>query len=188
MRETDDRPLPPAPRSRDTRLSMHGRVHPHATRATLPHPPRSHHRRRDQPTAARYRHPARARRSRSPSKPNSRPRAQRGRPSSPPAHTSNVPATTPTSPAAATSQSILTTDSSPTRSRPTGTMRWRALQAAQDDYERADRRRPRRARPRSTRPGSAELAADFPKLWSDPATPARERKRIARLLIEDVTP
>ncbi|GAC1376115.1 MAG: recombinase family protein [Acidimicrobiales bacterium] len=31
------------------------------------------------------------------------------------------------------------------------------------------------------------LAADFPRLWSDPATPARERKRVARLLIEDVT-
>src|SRR6185312_15471896 len=32
-----------------------------------------------------------------------------------------------------------------------------------------------------------ELATDFPRLWSDPATPVRERKRIARLLIEDVT-
>jgi DNA invertase Pin-like site-specific DNA recombinase/DNA-binding transcriptional regulator YiaG len=31
------------------------------------------------------------------------------------------------------------------------------------------------------------LATDFPRLWSDPATPVRERKRIARLLIEDVT-
>jgi len=31
------------------------------------------------------------------------------------------------------------------------------------------------------------LATDFPRLWSDPATPIRERKRIARLLIEDVT-
>jgi DNA invertase Pin-like site-specific DNA recombinase/DNA-binding transcriptional regulator YiaG len=31
------------------------------------------------------------------------------------------------------------------------------------------------------------LATDFPRLWSDPATPMRERKRIARLLIEDVT-
>ena len=31
------------------------------------------------------------------------------------------------------------------------------------------------------------LAADFPRLWNDPATPHRERKRIARLLIEDVT-
>jgi DNA invertase Pin-like site-specific DNA recombinase/DNA-binding transcriptional regulator YiaG len=31
------------------------------------------------------------------------------------------------------------------------------------------------------------LASDFPRLWSDPNTPARERKRVARLLIEDVT-
>jgi DNA invertase Pin-like site-specific DNA recombinase/DNA-binding transcriptional regulator YiaG len=31
------------------------------------------------------------------------------------------------------------------------------------------------------------LAADFPRLWTDPATPARERKRVARLLLEDVT-
>ena len=31
------------------------------------------------------------------------------------------------------------------------------------------------------------LSTDFPRLWNDPATPARERKRMARLLIEDVT-
>jgi DNA-binding transcriptional regulator YiaG len=31
------------------------------------------------------------------------------------------------------------------------------------------------------------LASDFPRLWSDPNIPARERKRVARLLIEDVT-
>jgi DNA invertase Pin-like site-specific DNA recombinase len=31
------------------------------------------------------------------------------------------------------------------------------------------------------------LATDFPKLWRDPKTPQRERKRMARLLIEDVT-
>ena len=31
------------------------------------------------------------------------------------------------------------------------------------------------------------LAQDFPRLWSDPATPQRERKRIIRLLIDDVT-
>lgn len=31
------------------------------------------------------------------------------------------------------------------------------------------------------------LATDFPKLWRDPNTPQRERKRMARLLIEDVT-
>ena len=31
------------------------------------------------------------------------------------------------------------------------------------------------------------LAADFPKLWQDPKTPDRDRKRMARLLLEDVT-
>ncbi len=31
------------------------------------------------------------------------------------------------------------------------------------------------------------LARDFPRLWENPNTPDRERKRIARLLLEDVT-
>ena len=31
------------------------------------------------------------------------------------------------------------------------------------------------------------LAADFPALWRDPSTPQRERKRMIRLLVEDVT-
>ncbi len=31
------------------------------------------------------------------------------------------------------------------------------------------------------------LATDFPALWSDPRTPQRERKRMVRLLIDDVT-
>jgi DNA invertase Pin-like site-specific DNA recombinase len=31
------------------------------------------------------------------------------------------------------------------------------------------------------------LAQDVPRLWRDPATPARERKRMLRLIIEDVT-
>ena len=31
------------------------------------------------------------------------------------------------------------------------------------------------------------LAADFPRLWRDPLTPQRERKRMVRLLLEDVT-
>jgi DNA invertase Pin-like site-specific DNA recombinase len=31
------------------------------------------------------------------------------------------------------------------------------------------------------------LATDFPRLWRDPRTPDRERKRMVRLLIEDVT-
>jgi DNA invertase Pin-like site-specific DNA recombinase len=32
-----------------------------------------------------------------------------------------------------------------------------------------------------------QLATDLPGIWNDPATPARERKRIARLLLTDVT-
>jgi len=31
------------------------------------------------------------------------------------------------------------------------------------------------------------LAGDFPRVWQDPNTPDRERKRMARLLLEDVT-
>ena len=31
------------------------------------------------------------------------------------------------------------------------------------------------------------LASDFPRLWKDPKTPLREKKRIIRLLVEDVT-
>jgi len=31
------------------------------------------------------------------------------------------------------------------------------------------------------------LATDFPRLWNDPRTPPRERKRMVRLLLEDVT-
>ena len=33
----------------------------------------------------------------------------------------------------------------------------------------------------------AQLVTDLPGIWNDPATPARERKRIARLLVVDVT-
>ncbi len=33
----------------------------------------------------------------------------------------------------------------------------------------------------------AAVATDFPALWRDPTTPHRERKRIVRLLVEDVT-
>jgi DNA invertase Pin-like site-specific DNA recombinase len=33
----------------------------------------------------------------------------------------------------------------------------------------------------------AQLATDLPGIWNDPATPARERKRIARLLLTDIT-
>jgi DNA invertase Pin-like site-specific DNA recombinase len=62
----------------------------------------------------------------------------------------------------------------------------RALAAAQEDFERqcpgpddtldSDQRRQVMA-----------LVADFPRLWHDPATPQRERKRMVRLILEDVT-
>src|SRR6478735_7431365 len=62
----------------------------------------------------------------------------------------------------------------------------RALQAAQDDYDKhaasaaaqLDEQHKDRIR---------ALAADFPTLWTNPATDQRERKRMVRLLIEDVT-
>ncbi len=62
----------------------------------------------------------------------------------------------------------------------------RQLQAAQDDYQRAAHA----AQAALTDEHQArirQLATDFPALWSDPATPQRERKRMVRLLIEDVT-
>ena len=62
----------------------------------------------------------------------------------------------------------------------------RAVRAAQDDYEKttaaaaAELTDEHQARIRA-------LATDFPALWTNPATPQRERKRMIRLLIEDVT-
>jgi DNA invertase Pin-like site-specific DNA recombinase len=32
-----------------------------------------------------------------------------------------------------------------------------------------------------------QLVSDFPKIWNDPNTPSKEKKRIARLILEDVT-
>jgi DNA invertase Pin-like site-specific DNA recombinase len=62
----------------------------------------------------------------------------------------------------------------------------RALQVAQDEYERASAAA-HAALTDEHKTRIRALAADFPVLWADPATPPRERKRIARLLIEDVT-
>jgi hypothetical protein len=62
----------------------------------------------------------------------------------------------------------------------------RELVAAQDGYDRAHQAGAapltddQQARIRA-------LAADLPALWRDPATPMRERKRLIRLLITDVT-
>jgi DNA invertase Pin-like site-specific DNA recombinase len=61
----------------------------------------------------------------------------------------------------------------------------RALQAAQDDYDNTTASAAELTEQDKARIGA--LAADFPALWSDPATPQRERKRMARLLIDDVT-
>ncbi len=65
-------------------------------------------------------------------------------------------------------------------------LKLRALAAAQEEYDRQctgdgvlldDRQRA----------AVLALATDFPRLWRDPQTPNRERKRMVRLLIEDVT-
>ena len=61
----------------------------------------------------------------------------------------------------------------------------RALDAAQDDYER--QRAADMLLDEEKRQRILALATDFPRLWRDPDTPARERKRMARLLIDDVT-
>ena len=62
----------------------------------------------------------------------------------------------------------------------------RALHDAQEELER------RRAEDHQRIDGERRkkilaLASDFPRLWNDPRTPQRERKRMVRLLIEDVT-
>jgi hypothetical protein len=62
----------------------------------------------------------------------------------------------------------------------------RALAEAQDELERAQAAT-RRGLSEGERAAVRALAADFPRLWRDPRTPDRERKRMARLLIEDVT-
>ncbi|MBV9536952.1 MAG: recombinase family protein [Solirubrobacterales bacterium] len=62
----------------------------------------------------------------------------------------------------------------------------RALQAAQDEYERQSAAA-NAALTEQHKQRIRRLASDFPKLWNDPATPARERKRITRLILEDVT-
>jgi len=61
----------------------------------------------------------------------------------------------------------------------------RALQAAQDDYDHATAATA--ALTETDKARIRALAADFPALWTNPATPQRERKRMARLLIDDVT-
>lgn len=62
----------------------------------------------------------------------------------------------------------------------------RALTTAQEEYER-QRQASHPLLDDEQRTAILALATDFPRLWQDPGTPDRERKRMVRLLIEDVT-
>jgi DNA invertase Pin-like site-specific DNA recombinase len=62
----------------------------------------------------------------------------------------------------------------------------RALANAQEAYERA-RQTDRSLVDPAERARIIALATDFGRLWADPATPQRERKRMVRLLLDDVT-
>jgi len=61
----------------------------------------------------------------------------------------------------------------------------RSLADAQDRCE--QQRKIERGLDEEQRTQILALASDFPRLWNDPRTPDRERKRMARLLIEDIT-
>jgi hypothetical protein len=62
----------------------------------------------------------------------------------------------------------------------------RALTETQEQYEQ-QRRQDRAAVNEQQRARIAALSSDFPRLWKDPKTPDRERKRMVRLLLADVT-
>ena len=62
----------------------------------------------------------------------------------------------------------------------------RALNAAQQQYE-EQHKKDQVAISEQQRASIAALAHDFPRLWQNPQTPHRERKRLVRLLLDDVT-
>ena len=62
----------------------------------------------------------------------------------------------------------------------------RALQSAQEDYDRASAAA-QAALTDELKDRIRSLATDFPALWSNPDTPQRDRKRMVRLLVDDVT-
>jgi len=62
----------------------------------------------------------------------------------------------------------------------------RALTEAEQEYARR-REQDRQVVNDEQRRAILSLASDFPRLWRDPNTPDRERKRMVRLLLEDVT-
>ena len=60
------------------------------------------------------------------------------------------------------------------------------LAAAEEAYAGADKTRTPPVTP-EMKERVAALVADLPRVWNDPRTPARDRKRMLRLLLEDVT-
>jgi DNA invertase Pin-like site-specific DNA recombinase len=62
----------------------------------------------------------------------------------------------------------------------------RGLNTAQEQYE-EQRKNDRTTISQQQRDSITALAKDFPRLWQNPNTPDRERKRLVRLLLEDVT-
>src|SRR5262249_24203891 len=62
----------------------------------------------------------------------------------------------------------------------------RAYQAAQEEYEQ-QHQEDQTLTNQETREKIFALVKDFPRIWDDPNLDARERKRMLRLLIEDVT-
>jgi len=62
----------------------------------------------------------------------------------------------------------------------------RALSKAQEEYER-QRENDMKTLDDKQRHRILALASDFPRLWQQPTTPSREKKRMLRLLLEDVT-
>lgn len=63
--------------------------------------------------------------------------------------------------------------------------RLRRVREAEQEHERLTLAR--QAVTSQVREQILRLAEDFPQMWQDPKTPDRERKRMARLLIEDIT-
>jgi hypothetical protein len=62
----------------------------------------------------------------------------------------------------------------------------RSLGEAQAEYEQQTQKQ-RLLIDSQAREQLLSLASDFPRIWNDPTVESRERKRILRLLIEDVT-
>jgi len=62
----------------------------------------------------------------------------------------------------------------------------RVLAEAEDQYKK-QREKDRKVLDEAMRKKIRELVANFPRLWHDPGTPQRERKRMVHLLVEDVT-